>query len=443
MKHFYPAHRQALKRFHEVRPRKPQAAALLIISILLSNPINAAIDEATLQKLIEQVAALTEKVERLEESDKQLREENIALRKTVAIPTAQPTLQSTAQPTASNRKLAWAEKLKVKGDMRYRYENIDDELKTQDRNRSRIRARIEVQAQVNETWKVGLGLATGSHDPVSSNQTLGAGGSAKDINLDLAYFDWSGLNNTHLIGGKFKNPFYTPAKHSLIWDGDYRPEGLAAKYDNGTWFANAAFLYLESDDKAGTQDAETIWGTQFGFRRELSANSQFIIGLSYYNLPVAGSTTFFGDADDGFGNTLVTKNGELVYQNNYEELELFGELKFRLGQLPASVFFDWVENQDADANETAWAAGFTLGAAKKPGSWQLGYTYQDLEADAVFGLTTDSDFAGGGTNGRGHIIKTAYALDKHVVFAINYFINEKGDDKTDFERLQMDLKLKY
>ncbi|OUS02289.1 hypothetical protein A9Q90_09570 [Gammaproteobacteria bacterium 54_18_T64] len=415
--------------------RQPKATALLIASIALSHPVSAAVDEATLEKLIAQVAALTEKVDRLEAADQELREENMSLRKT--LPTAG------ARATTDNRKLAWTERLKVKGDLRYRYENIDDEGKSQDRNRSRLRARIEAQAQINDAWKIGLGLASGSDDPVSSNQSLGGAGSSKDINLDLAYFDWSGLDNSHVIGGKFKNPFHTPGKHSLIWDGDYRPEGLAFKYDNGSIFANAAYLYLESDDKAGAQDEESIWGLQFGFNSELSESTQVIIGLSYYNLPVAGSTTFYGDPDDSFGNTLVMENGELVYQHNYEELELFGELKFQVGQLPASLFVDWVENQDADANETGWATGFKLGAAKTPGSWQFGYIYQDLEADAVFGLTTDSDFAGGGTNGKGHILKAAYALDKNAVLAINYFINEKGDQEDDFDRLQMDLKLKY
>ena len=418
-----------------LRPYKLKAATLLLASMLLTNPVYAAIDEATLQGLIAQVAALTEKVNRLEAADQQLRQENISLRQ--AIP------QVTTPPAASGGNPAWTERLSVKGDLRYRYENIDDDSKAQNRNRSRLRARIEVQAQVNDAWKVGLGLASGSDDPVSSNQSLGGAGSSKDINLDLACFDWSGLDNTHIIGGKFKNPFYKPGKHGLIWDGDYRPEGVALKYDNGTLFANAAYLYLETDDKAGAQDEESIWGLQFGFNSEFSASTQLLIGLSYYNLPIAGSATFYGDPDDAFGNSLAMNNGELVYQNNYQELELFAELTFRLGQLPASIFVDWVENQDADANETGWATGFKLGAAKYPGTWQLGYIYQDLEADAVFGLTTDSDFAGGGTNGKGHILKAAYDLDKNAVLAINYFINEKGDQENDFERLQMDLKLKY
>ncbi|OUS12476.1 hypothetical protein A9Q89_06215 [Gammaproteobacteria bacterium 53_120_T64] len=418
-----------------LRPYKLQAATLLLASLLLSKPLYAAIDEATLQGLIAQVAALTEKVNRLEAADQQLREENISLRQ--AMP------QVSTPPAANGAKRAWTERLSVKGDLRYRYENIDDASKAQDRNRNRLRARIEVQAKINDAWKVGLGLASGSEDPVSSNQSLGGAGSSKEINLDLAYFDWSGLDNTHIIGGKFKNPFYKPGKHNLIWDGDYRPEGLALKYDNGSLFANAAYLYLESDDKAGAQDEESIWGLQLGFNNALSASTQLLIGLSYYNLPIAGSTTFYGDPDDAFGNTLIMKKGELVYQNNYEELELFAELTFRLGQLPASLFIDWVENQDADSNETGWATGFKLGAAKNPGSWQFGYIYQDLEADAVFGLTTDSDFAGGGTNGKGHLLKAAYALDKNAVLAINYFINEKGDQEHDFDRLQMDLKLKY
>lgn len=407
--------------------------ALSMAALLTSAPALAAIDDATVLRLIKQVEALTEKVDKLENADQKLREENIALRNQVKA--------SSATSSKSAEKLAWTDRVKLSGDLRYRYENIDDETKDNDRNRSRIRARIEAQAQVSDTWKVGLGLASGEDDPTSTNQSLGQGGSSKGINLDLAYFDYSGFSNTHIIGGKFKTPFYTPAKHGLIWDGDYRPEGLAAQYDNGTFFANGAFLYLESDDKAGSQDAESIWGAQFGLKTAFSDTTHLIIGLSYYDFAVAGSKPFIDD--DSFGNTLVLNGADMVYLNDYQELELFGELAFKVGDLPASVFFDWVENQDANDDDTGWAAGAQLGKAKNPGTWQLAYIYEDLEADAVFGLTTDSDFSGGGTNGKGHLIKAAYALDKNVALALSYYINEDGDLETDFDRLQMDLKLKY
>lgn len=404
-------------------------STFLASTLLTSSTAFAAVDEATVQRLIQQVEVLTARVNQLEQADRELREQNAELSKAASLP-----------PTG-NDKLAWAERLQVNGDFRYRYENIDDELNTKDQNRSRIRARIEAQAQVNEDWKVGFGLASGSNDPASTNQTLGGGGTSKGINLDLAYFDWSGIANTHVLGGKFKTPFYRPGGHGLLWDDDYRPEGLAANYANGVFFANGAFLYLESDDRAGKQDAESIWGAQFGLNMALSDTTRLIAGLSYYDIPVAGSKPFY--TSNPFGNTLIASGSDLVYQNNYEELELFSELAFSLGALPASLFADWVQNQDAKDNDTGWAVGATLGKAKNPGSWELGYAYQDLQADAVFGLITDSDFADGGTNNSGHLLKAAYALDNNVSLGLSYFINEKGDLETDYDRLQMDLKFKY
>lgn len=387
----------------------------------------AAVSDATVQRLVEQVAALTARVQQLEDADRALREENEALKK-----------QSATVPTKpANSALAWAENTQLSGDIRYRYENIDDAAKTNHRNRSRVRARIEAQAQVNDDWRVGFGLASGSADPVSSNQTLGDGGSSKGVNIDLAYFDWTGIDDVHVLGGKFKNPFYKPAKHSLVWDGDYRPEGLALKYDNGAVFANAAFLYLESDDKAGSQDAESYWGSQLGWRTAIDESTQLLLGISYYDIGVAGSKPFF--TNDDFGNTLAGG----VYAHDYRELEVFAELAFSLFELPANVFADWVENQDADNNEHGWASGLKIGKAKNPGTAEFAYIYQDLEADAVFGLTTDSDFGGGGTNVKGHLIKAAYALDKNVSLKLSYFMNEKGDAETDYDRLQMDLILKY
>lgn len=407
------------------QPLKACGAALIAGSMLYSSGPLAASD-ATVEMLKRQIEQLSKRVNELEAADESLRSETTALKK------------ASSSVTKISDSLAWAEKIKLKGDFRYRYENIDDENKAKDRNRNRVRARIEAQAKVNDDWKVGLGLASGSDDPVSTNQTLGGGGSTKGIHLDMAWFDYSGIENTNVIGGKFKNPFYKPAKNGLVWDGDYRPEGLAVKYDNGTFFANGAFMFLESDDKAGSQDAESFWGAQLGFNAALADNLELIAGVSYYDIPVAGSMPFFDN--DSFGNTL-TAGG--VYMYDYEELELFAELKTKVGDLPLSFFVDWVENQDADDDEAGFSSGLQLGKAKNPGTWQLAYIYQDLEADAVLGLTTDSDFGGGGTGSKGHIIKGAYALGKNTSFGVTYFINEQGDLETDYDRLQVDLKFKY
>ena len=76
----------------------------------------------------------------------------------------------------------------------------------------------------------------------------------------------------------------------------------------------------------------------------------------------------------------------------------------------------------------------------------MGYTWQDLEADAVFGLLTDSDFGGGGTDARGHVLKGSFAIDKNWTAGFTYFINEmdlSAGSKHDYDRLQVDMAFKY
>ena len=78
---------------------------------------------------------------------------------------------------------------------------------------------------------MGLGIATGGDDPVSTNQTLGGGGSTKDVRLDLAYGKWQATDNIYLAAGKIKNPFYRPQKTAFMWDGDYNPEGSVSDFE--------------------------------------------------------------------------------------------------------------------------------------------------------------------------------------------------------------------
>jgi hypothetical protein len=46
--------------------------------------------------------------------------------------------------------------------------------------------------------------------------------------------------------------------------------------------------------------------------------------------------------------------------------------------------------------------------AKKQGSWNFRYNYREIEADAVLGTFSDSDFIGGGTDGKGHELNFGY-----------------------------------
>ena len=392
----------------------------------------APVDEATVNILMARIEQLAQRVEQLEAAGQQ---DVNAQRTDKEIKKALVLTQEL------DKKIALSERVKIKGDFRLRYENIDDATKITDRDRTRVRARLAITGQVTDDLIFGLGFASGGDDPVSTNQSLGNGSSTKGLNLDMAYFDWSGWQDSHLVGGKFKNPFFKPGKHALLWDGDFRPEGLAYKYDNGKWFTNAAFMFLESDNKAGSQDTESFWGGQIGFQTKLGNSAKLTAGVSYFDIGVAGKQAFF--VGDFFGNSVINSGEKDIYQNDFQVIELFGALAFNVGDLPSSVFLDWVRNQDADDNNTGFAVGATFGKAKKPGTWMASYIYQDLESDAVLGLTTNSDFGGGGSNTSGHLIKASYAVKKNTSFALSYFINEKGDLGTDFDRLQLDFKLKY
>ncbi|HSM68407.1 MAG TPA: putative porin, partial [Xanthomonadales bacterium] len=113
---------------------------------------------------------------------------------------------------------------------------------------------------------------------------------------------------------------------------------------------------------------------------------------------------------------------------------------------PARLFLNHVQTLDASAFDTGYAAGFKYGSASAPGGWEFAYAYQDLEADAAFALLADSDFGGGGTDARGHVLKGGYGIAKNWKASFTYFLNERqanAGNEHDYDRLQFDLGFRY
>ena len=418
-----------------------------LCTLLLLSPVaaQAATDE-DLAAMRGQLMALSERLDRLEAENRELTTTNAELVKNgqetavtiAAVSEKTDAVAANAEERAA--KTSWTETIRWKGDFRYRYESFDVENKP-NRDRNRIRARAALIADVTPTIEVGLGLASGGDDPVSSNQTLGGGGSTKDLRIDLAYFDWDGLKDTHVYGGKFSNYVHRAGKNALLWDGDWRPEGTGIKWNNGMFFANGLGTWIESDSKEGQSFA---YLTQLGIKFPIGDNFKLTTGVGYHVFDTAGSGSFFGDDDDFFGNSFDPITDTYLY--DYEELEFFADLGFEMFGHPALLFGNYVQNQAVDEDDTAWAVGFKYGAARNKGDWQFGYVYQRLERDALLGLLTDSDFGGGGTNSKGSIIKGSYAIYKNFNANLTYFINDVGldlEDPIDFKRLQLDLSFKY
>jgi hypothetical protein len=422
-------------------------ASIALFTILLLSPVLAqAASDEEIATMRAQMMALAERLDRLEAENRALTAANAELVKStqetaVTVAAVSEKTDAVATEVKEQSKASdWTDSIRWKGDFRYRYEAFNIEGKP-NRDRNRVRARAALIADVTPTIEVGLGLATGGDDPVSSNQTLGGGGSKKDLNLDMAYFDWSGLKDTHVLGGKFDNYLHKAGKNALLWDSDWRPEGTGIGWNNGKFFANALGTWIESDTNRGQSFA---YLTQAGVKLPIGDAVTLTAGVGYNNFDTEGSSSYYGDDNDFFGNSYDPVTNTYLY--DYEELEFFAELGFDLFGRPAMFFGDWVQNQAADENDTAYALGFTYGSAKNKGEWQLGYVYQKLEADSVLGLLTDSDFGGGGTDSKGSIIKGSYALARNFNADFTYFINDvglKSGDPTDFRRLQLDLSFKY
>jgi len=115
---------------------------------------------------------------------------------------------------------------------------------------------------------------------------------------------------------------------------------------------------------------------------------------------------------------------------------------------PLSLFGHFVQNQDAEDFDSGYQIGAKLGKAANKGSWEASYFYQDLEADAVLGLLSDSDFAGGGTDGKGHVVKGAYGISDEWKLSLSWFVNnEFGEknlaDEVGYDRFQLDMNFKF
>ena len=98
------------------------------------------------------------------------------------------TKQAVAEEVSQGKSYAvpsWTQKLKIKQDLRLRYQTEVRDSDVKHRHRARVRYRLGVISNPFKDVEIGFGLATGSSDPRSTNQTLGDNFSSKGINLRL------------------------------------------------------------------------------------------------------------------------------------------------------------------------------------------------------------------------------------------------------------------
>jgi hypothetical protein len=426
----------------------------------------SAAENDEIAQIREQLQALIQRVDRLEQENVALKAENEnlkaqddylktetrGLRKESAIHAAEASKVEGAD---------WAGRVAVKGDLRYRHEQISDDtlngsgVPTADRYRDRIRARLSVEAKATDTITLGIGFATAEDgDPRSSNQSLSGVFSRKSIDLDLAYFDWKFATWGELIGGKMKQPFFKPGQSSF-WDSDVNPEGLAVSFTRGMYFGSAYNYWV--NEISGPESAVTadtmLHGVQFGAKLPVGA-SALTLAAHYYDLSAGEGRAPFYDGNPNGNSTIdIISGGSTVevLANDFQVINLSAELNGQLGQLPLQLWADVAQNQDADDLDTAWGAGVVFGKASNYRTWELGASYQVIEKDALFAQLIDSDFAAGNSDGEGLVVRAAYAPVRNWVLNATYFMTERNMDQAnsagqtgvDHDRLQLDFNVKF
>ena len=442
-----------------------------VLAVLASNAASAQQPSVErndeIAQIREQLQLLIQRVDKLESENTELKSENESLKaQTDYLKAETRGLRKESATHASEvgkvKGADWAGKVKLKGDLRYRHEQISDdtlnssgELATADRYRDRIRARVNAEVKATDAIDLGIGFATteGS-DPRSSNQSLSGTFSRKSLELDFAYFDWSFASWGNLIGGKMKQPFFKPGQ-SLFWDSDINPEGLAVGFNRGIYFGTAYNYWLNEvsgPESSVTSDA-MMHGLQFGARLPVGA-STLTLAAHYYDLSAAqGRAPFYNNSANG-NTTINVPSGTgtvAVLANDYQVIDLSAEYNAMLGALPLQLWADVAQNQDAEELDTAWSAGVVFGKASNYRTWEVGAAYQVLEKDALFAQLIDSDFGGGNSDTEGLVLRAAYAPVRNWVLNATYFMTERNADRAnsagqvgvDYNRLQLDFNVKF
>jgi hypothetical protein len=314
------------------------------------------------------------------------------------------------------KKLSWAEKVQFKGDMRFRYENEMENAQNVE-DRLRLRARLGAYADINDTTKAGIRLATSTGSATSTNQSLETEWKHQAIGIDLAYIDWAPEalgGNTNFIFGKMKQPWVKV--NDMIWDGDTNPEGMAVKskikFDSFNLIPSAGYYVLDDNGNDSLLEDEYMFHAQLA--ATFGKKGKTKVGVSYYGYETPGAVS----------------NEERVY-------ELFGESP--IPGTPFTLFGSYAYNTNADEAGDDDNA-FSLGAKAKFGSWKASYEYRDMGVNAINGNFDNSDFA---NDSEGHIIKAAYNIDKNFDLKATYFVLDSNDSSDETELFQLDLVTKF
>ncbi|MFA5059361.1 MAG: putative porin [Candidatus Omnitrophota bacterium] len=342
---------------------------------------------------------------------------------------------------------SWVKDMKLKGDLRVRYQN-ERRDSTQSRNRGRIRMRLGLETKANDKVQLGVGIATGSGDPRSTNETSENSFEKMDLRLDYAYAKYMPTTWASITGGKMLSPFWTPK--DLLVDSDISYDGgsvnLTSKKflnDQVDFFLNTGFFIMDEGNGASTLTTENfdpyLYVIQPGLNIKPTANTKLKLAATYFGIDnIRGQRRLQYSASTNTTRACTDASGaaQSCYAHDFEPVS--GGMEFTIDSpFGNNGFFndigfdqiaflgEYVKNvaDMVDEHNDGYLLGARIGAKKVSGprQWQLGYNFRRLERNAFLDNLPDSDFYGGGTHVQGHEVEFAYGLSKNVSLNLDYY----------------------
>ena len=361
----------------------------------------------------------------------------------------------TSKVTLANE---FIDQLTLKGDLRARFERQDKEYyaqaNTADVARDRWRTRFRVGGVWNnkgEDWQVGAGLASGSDDPTSTNDTWSEDKPFEtgDIRLDYAYAKHK-LQDFSVTLGQQINPYETSW---VLWDGDVRLAGLTGQYGG----KEGIFATL------GGYDAKLVNGDNSAMLYMGQAGYRGKVGETKYTVAVG-----YHKYDQSFINDKAATSLNNIDPTQYalEVGDLYGKISFPVAIAKLSLYGHIWQNFGADGDVGESQAkgfpqkpgdadlGWVVGLEAQIDKVKLGYAYAMVEADSMYGYLGDSDFGDGlgmsKTNKKGHRVQAGYDFTKNWSADITWLSYEQEeayystDNKVDgVDLYQFDINYKF
>jgi Putative porin len=410
---------------------------------------------------------------------------------------------------------AWARRITIEGDVRVRFQSEDwdsrnvaasdefglafqndlgyegavawapDLTNTQQRrSRMTLRSRLGLVSDLAFGFKTGLRLSTGSTQAASTSQTLGStGGFSKyGVLLDRAWIQWTPYApDITAIAGRFSSPYFGG---DLIWPDDVNFDGAAVKANHAFNDANKAYVNVGAFPLQEFHGATDSWlyGAQVGAQFKPDADSQFDLGLAYYdfhgiegryddryaNLMGTSSavdqaylSTEYKKAVRQRGNTLMRINPLKSASTGGSAVAPVWGLASKFRPLTLSLAYayngwsdlalrgtlDVIQNTAFDLNDIrsrampgapidvagktrAWQGRLQLGSPKQEllGDWQAYLSWRRFERDAWVDAFTDTTWHMGGTNYSGWSLGGVYFVGPRTSAGLRLTSTRNLDD---------------